>query len=352
MTTTEADQGRTPNKYSIPLLLTLIAAGLAGNYFKYPIFLNIDFLFGSIFAMLALQFLGVGRGIVAAAMIAGYTYILWNHPYAIIIMTAEVASVGWLMSRQKMGMVLSDTLYWLVIGMPLVYLFYHVAMHVPPSNTYIVMTKQAVNGIANALVARLIFTGYVLRTRSSLMSYREIIYNLFIFFILMPALATLAFSSRADFAATDKQIKVTLLHAIKTERLFLDIWLEHRKQPIVELANIAKTNSPQQMQALLEQAKRSADFYDRLGFVNKEAISLAFAPRIDESGKSTIGIDLSDRPYVPVIKQALKPMLSDVFMGKIGISKPRVLMMAPVMNKGCASGKVMARYINCHCVFT
>ncbi len=338
MTTTEADQGRTPNKYSIPLLLTLIAAGLAGNYFKYPIFLNIDFLFGSIFAMLALQFLGVGRGIVAAAMIAGYTYILWNHPYAIIIMTAEVASVGWLMSRQKMGMVLSDTLYWLVIGMPLVYLFYHVAMHVPPSNTYIVMTKQAVNGIANALVARLIFTGYVLRTRSSLMSYREIIYNLFIFFILMPALATLAFSSRADFAATDKQIKVTLLHAIKTERLFLDIWLEHRKQPIVELANIAKTNSPQQMQALLEQAKRSADFYDRLGFVNKEAISLAFAPRIDESGKSTIGIDLSDRPYVPVIKQALKPMLSDVFMGKIGISKPRVLMMAPVMNKGRYNG--------------
>ena len=326
------------NKYSIPLLLALIAAGLAGNYFKYPIFLNIDFLFGSIFALLALQFLGLGRGIVAAAMIAAYTYILWNHPYAIIIMTAEVASVGWLMSRRKIGMVLADTLYWLIVGMPLVYLFYHVAMHVPPSNSYIVMTKQAVNGIANALVARLIFTVYALRSRSSLMSYREIIYNLFIFFILMPALATLAFSSRADFAATDQQIKATLLHAIKTERLFLDIWVEHRKQPIIELAEIAKTKSPQQMQTLLEQAKRSADFYDRLGLVDKEAISLAFAPQIDESGKSTIRINLSDRPYVPVIKQTLKPMLSDVFMGKIGISKPRVLMMAPVMRKGRYNG--------------
>jgi hypothetical protein len=45
------------NKYGTPILLTLIAAGLAGNYFKFPIFFNVDFLFGSIFAMLALQFL-------------------------------------------------------------------------------------------------------------------------------------------------------------------------------------------------------------------------------------------------------------------------------------------------------
>src|SRR5450432_1055876 len=117
------------NNYSTPILLALIAAGLAGNYFKFPIFFNVDFLFGSIFAMLALQFFGLSRGVLAAAMIAGYTYILWNHPYAIIIMTAEVAVVGWLMGRRKMGLVLADTLYWLIIGLPLNYLFYHVVMH-------------------------------------------------------------------------------------------------------------------------------------------------------------------------------------------------------------------------------
>lgn len=154
------------NKYRIPFLLVLIAAGLAGNYFKYPIFLNIDFLFGSIFAMLALQFFGPGRGIAAAAIIACYTYVLWNHPYAIIIMTAEVAVVGWMTERRKSGMVLADTLFWLFIGMPLVYIFYHVVMHVPHSNTYITMTKQAVNGIVNALAARLIFTGFTLKSRS------------------------------------------------------------------------------------------------------------------------------------------------------------------------------------------
>jgi hypothetical protein len=167
----------------IPLLLALIAAGLAGNHFNYPIFLKIDFLFGSIFAMLALQFFGLGRGIIAAAAIAGYTYIIWNHPYAIVIMTTEVAVVGFLMTRRKMGMVLADTLYWVIIGMPLVYLFYHLVMDVPPSNTYIVMTKQAVNGIANALTGRLLFTVFALHSRSSLISLSDIVYNLLAFFV-------------------------------------------------------------------------------------------------------------------------------------------------------------------------
>jgi two-component system, cell cycle sensor histidine kinase and response regulator CckA len=94
MITTPPSSATIPNKYSTPLFLALIIAGLAGNYFKYRVFQNIDFLFGSIFAMLALQFFGIGRGILATAIIASYTYFLWNHPYAIVIMTLEVAFVG------------------------------------------------------------------------------------------------------------------------------------------------------------------------------------------------------------------------------------------------------------------
>jgi hypothetical protein len=47
------------NKYAFPLLLALISAGLVGNHFNFEIFLNINFLFGSIFAMLVLQFFGL-----------------------------------------------------------------------------------------------------------------------------------------------------------------------------------------------------------------------------------------------------------------------------------------------------
>ncbi|HIJ94734.1 MAG TPA: response regulator [Desulfuromonadales bacterium] len=199
-----------PERYRLPLLLTLISAGLVGNYFNFPLFLNIDFIFGSIFALLALQFFGLGRGIVAAALIASYTYLLWNEPYAFIIMTVEVAVVGWLMTRRKVGMVLADTLYWLLVGLPLGFLFYRLVLDIPLSSSSIIMIKQAVNGITNATVARLIFTGIALRSRSLLTSYKDIVYNLLAFFTLSPTLIMLAVNSRSDFNAADHKIREKL----------------------------------------------------------------------------------------------------------------------------------------------
>ncbi len=330
----------TPAKTSISLFLALIAAGLAGNYFKFQIFFNIDFLFGSIFAMLALQFFGVGRGILAAALIASYTYVLWNHYYAIIIMTAEVATVGWLMGRRKMGLVQADTLYWLLIGMPLAYLFYHNVMDVPASNTYLVMTKQMVNGIANALLARLLFTGYVYVTRTMLISYREIVYDLLVFFVLCPALIMLASGSRTDFKETDRQIRSTLRQDSQLVDQRLEIWVENRMSAISWLAEMAASRSPKQMQPYLQQVKQSDINFQYVGLMNKEATSVAFFPLIDEQGQSNIGRKYADRSFIPALKLTLKPMLSELVVGRIGTSQPTVKLLAPVVIRGRYGGYV------------
>lgn len=328
-------------KNAILLYLALIAAGLAGNYFKFPIFFNIDFVFGSIFAMLALQFFGLGLGIVAAAVIVGPIWFLWHNPYAIMIMTAEVAVVGWLMERRKVGMVLADTLFWLFIGIPLFYLFIQLVMHVPQSNTYMIISKQAINGIANALVARLIFTGFSLRSRSSLMSYREIIYNLLAFFVLCPALIMLAVDSRTDFSETDRSIRTTLVQDCRRVTNRVETWLLNRKSAIFNLAEMAATRSPQQMQPYLELAMKSDINFLRIGLHDKEAITVAYFPLIDELGKNTIGRSFADRPFIPILRQTLQPMLSDVAMSRTGIPMPRVAVLAPVVMKGTYRGYVI-----------
>ena len=329
-----------PDKYSIPLLIALIAAGLAGNYCNFELFLNINFLFGSIFAMLALQFFGPGRGIAAAAFIASYTWVLWNEPYAIVIMTAEVAFAGWLMARHRVGLVLADTIYWLIVGIPLGFFFFSVVQNLPFSTFSFIMTKQAVNGIINALIARLLFTAYTLRSRTTLMSYREIINNLLVFFLLVPMLILLARESRTDFADTDNQIRTTLTRNSSTMTLRVATWVRNRKSAIITLAELASTKTPQQMQLPLEQAKKSDVNFLRVGLANREAISVAFSPQTDEMGKSTIGVNFAERPYVPILKQTLKPMLSEVVLGKIGIIKPRVLLLAPVVSREEYNGYV------------
>ena len=341
MTTSPSSNTAITNKYSIPLFLALITAGLAGNYFNLQIFFNVDYLFGSIFAMLILLFFGLGRGILAAAIIAGYTYFLLNHPFAIIIMTVEVAFVGWLIGRRKMEIVLADTIFWLIIGMPLVYLFYHVVMHVPFSNTYIVMTTQAMNGIANTLVARLIFTCYALSLRSSLTSYSEIVYNLLAFFVLCPAMILLVVEGRNDFNETDRQIRISLMQDSQLVDQLLKIWVENRKRAIVNLAKMAASRSPQQMQSYLQQAMMLDHNFKRIGLRDREATNIATYPQFDELGQKMLGINFADRPYSQILKRTLKPMLTEMVIDKCGIPKPHVSMLAPVVIRGEYAGYVI-----------
>ena len=323
-----------PRVHGIPLLMLLIAGGLAGNYFSYPIFLNIDFLFGSIFAMLALQFCGYGRAVLAAALISSYTYVLWNQPYAIVIMTGEVALVGWLMARHKIGLVLSDALYWLFLGIPLCYFFYSIVLSVSPESAYIIMTKQAVNGIANALLARLIFTVFVLRSRTEFIAYRDLIYNLLAFFALVPVLVLLAVASRSDFAETDRNIRTTLHQTSLRMSSRIDVWAQDRTASIVSLSALAATLTAQQMQARLEQARAADPNFMRIGMRDTESLITAYSPLIDEQGQSNVGKKLTERPYIPTVRRTLKPMLTEVVMGRINAPAPIVILVAPVVKQG------------------
>ncbi|CAK0778117.1 histidine kinase [Gammaproteobacteria bacterium] len=329
-----------PNRPGIAPYLALIAVGLAGNYYKYPIFLNIDFLFGSIFAMLVLQFFGFARGLVAAILIAGVTYLIWWHPYAVLIMTAEMGVVGWLYHRRKVGLVMADTLYWLLVGMPLVYLFYHSVMAVPHVNTTIVMTKQAVNGITNALLARLIFTGFVLASRSALIPYRDLISNLLAFFALCPALILLVVASRNDFSETDNHIRTALLQDSQRMTHYLGRWMQNRLPAIVNLAEMAGTESPSKMQSRLEQAHAADVNFLRIGLLDRGATTVAFSPLIDELGQSNLGKNFADRPFIPSLQRTLKPMLSEVVMGRMGTPKPMVVLLAPVVIQGEYGGYI------------
>ena len=329
-------------RYRIPIFLALIAAGLAGNHFNFPIFLNIDFLFGSIFALLVLQFFGLSRGIFAGAIIAGYTYLLWNQPYSMIIMTAEVAVVGWLMGRRKMGMVRADALFWLFIGMPLVYLFFHFVIQTPFSGTSMIMTKTALNGIFNALAARLIFTAFALRLRPPQIAYSEIICNLLTFFVLCPALIMLAVDRRADLSETDRHFRAALIEESEIITQRVKTWVDNRKTAIITLAEMAASRSPQQMQPYLELAKKSDDNFLRVALLNKEATITAISPRIDELGQDNIGVNFADCPHNQKFQQTLQPMLSEVVLSRIGITKPHVSILIPVSIQGEYAGRVTA----------
>jgi PAS domain S-box-containing protein len=87
-----------------------------------------------------------------------YTWLLWGHPYAMLIFGVEALVVGWVLRRTG-HLALADALYWLLAGGPLVALFYGGVMGLDGDTTSMVMFKQMVNGILNALLASFVVQG-------------------------------------------------------------------------------------------------------------------------------------------------------------------------------------------------
>ncbi|MBT6912790.1 MAG: PAS domain S-box protein, partial [Rhodospirillaceae bacterium] len=116
----------------IILFFILAAVAVSGNYANVPLFFSVSFIFGSVAALIAVRLLGVIPGTLVAAIGGAYTWIIWGHPYAMIIFTLEALVVGLLLPRIE-KIALADTIFWIFIGSPLVFLFYRVQMDMPES---------------------------------------------------------------------------------------------------------------------------------------------------------------------------------------------------------------------------
>lgn len=311
--------------------LALTALGLAGNYFKFTIFFNVDFIFGSIFALIILLKFGLRLGVIAAAIISSVTWVLWSHPYAIIIMTGEVAVVGMLIRRWKINPVAADIVYWLCLGIFSVYLFYHHAMHIPMSSTLIIMLKQSLNGIVNALFARTAFLIIENRLYQKKFTFREAIFNSVAFFALCTALLIMALESRSDYGRVEDEIRQTLMRRSNRAATLIGEWIENRFTPVVYLAKQASSMPPERIQPIIEQTLATQSDFLRMGLVDSAAMTVAYAPLMDELGQPNIGKNFADRPYIPTLRQTLNPMLSEVVMGRLGVPKPFVSVLAPVV---------------------
>ena len=135
------------------ILLSLSLLGVFGNYLNLPLFFGVSFIFGSIAVLVAVRALGTAGAVVVAIAAGSYTYFIWGHPYAMVIFTAEAFVVGVLWQRKISSLTLADIIFWLLVGIPLVWLFYSGVMSMEQTPTLMIGLKQSVNGVANAIIA-------------------------------------------------------------------------------------------------------------------------------------------------------------------------------------------------------
>lgn len=190
------------------LLLSLLA-GLAflGNACPVPLCFSIQILLGSIASTLALLWLRGWWNVAIAVLASLYTWTLWGHPWAIVIFSAEALWLALFVNRfsgppandLNGRIILADAVFWLLVGTPLVFFFYGSVLTIDPANVGVVVAKQAVNGVANTVLAFLLFMLLqVWRQRHQqglLLPLRGLVFSVVLASVVVPSLVVTLLSS-------------------------------------------------------------------------------------------------------------------------------------------------------------
>tara|TARA_R110000787_G_scaffold221535_2_gene330268 strand:- start:2832 stop:6137 length:3306 start_codon:yes stop_codon:yes gene_type:complete len=197
------------------IFVSLCALGLLGNYFKVSLFFGIDVTFGSIATLFVIALLGIIPGVVAGLIIGSMTLLLWGHPYAMVIFGAEALFVGLVYKNQR-NLALVDGFYWLLIGVPLVFVFYGGVLDLPFSVNSVIATKQALNGVLNAVAVGLLLNILSLYRTSALnlgqnkASFRDITFNVISVLVIISATIPSILSSYNFLRELEREAKFEL----------------------------------------------------------------------------------------------------------------------------------------------
>ena len=322
------------------LLFLLILGGIAGNYFKVTLLFNVDFLFGSICTLLVVRWFGLGWGLLSALLTGGYTYVLWNHPYALIIILGEATAAGVFYPKRTNNLLIVDALYWLFCGMPLVWVFYHYVMGMAVLDVLMVMFKQGLNGVFNTLVAVLIANGIAvigsrqIFPREERLVFRNLVAITLLSFILFPSLAGMIVASRYELAKTEREMSIGLTRSIEGLREVLASWLRENGQAVDALALLAEDSgslTDDRLRSFLRALRVSYPSFLRLGLCNAQAVSVLVEPPVDSSERPTIGQDYSDRPYFQELKRTLDPVVSNTIISRIDQRTHLIVLASPIL---------------------
>lgn len=322
--------------------------GFVVNWFKLELFFNVDFLFGSIITMFALLRHGLAAGAIAALVAAACTWHHWHHPWAIIIFTAEAVFAGLLVQRRRWELLSGVVLFWFTAGLLLVWYFYCHLMGLTVPATLLIALKQGVNGIFNTLVAMGIAIAVNSRDdKRDLPSVYQLLFVSMALFVMVPAMGYVYADIQKHLHLHLDNYRQRTARTAEVAEHSVSLWLDLNRDTVMTLAGLAgsaeRANYAEMQRAVEIFRSRNSEFR-RVGIFDKDAVTRAFSPLIDETGASTIGIDLSARGFNALLRSPPHPFVYDVDLGVIGTPRPRLILLAPIVTgndyRGAAFGIV------------
>ena len=344
------------NKRWLGAIALLTGAGFLGNYFSWPLFFGVDFLFGSIAILIITYYFGWGWGGLTSLIAGSYTYVLWNHPYATIILVIEALFVGFLCQRKHPNLLLFDGLYWFLIGMPLVWLFYGQMLHMDAAQVLLVTCKQAVNGIFNALVASSIVVYAPVdkqvgrSNKIHALSLKQTIFHLLVAFVFIPGLLLLVIDGRywVDQIKTNVQTELqtngtNLSGAVSRwhQRHLLALNTLAEKSVIPESTTAANQaiQSSEQLQQDISLIEQLFPDFDKIYMTDASGKVLAASSPLNQTRRPLSEQITEHKSRITLAQERLRPWMTPIHNDLL-IDEPHVGLNVPLQVQGNFLGQI------------
>lgn len=331
------------------LFLILVTLGIAFTRWNLTLFFGVDFVFGSIATFLILASLGRRASVMAAVLVGAYTVILWGHVYAFIALVTEALFVAAFLKRARYNITLATGFFWLILGIPLIFICYHFFLDLSWDRALLAAIKQSINEIFNAVIASLILYHTPLERLSFLRIKRrrsvfQTIFNIFVAAAVIPSFVILIFDSRKVAEQVERSIQLRLETISASISLFSNRWKDQHismVQLVAEQVSQMREPTAAKLQRLVQQFRNSSPDLATLYISDNTGKTVAFDPMINAQGVTTLGLDFSDREYFNLLKNRAQAVdVTDVFVPRGGIDHPIIAVSAAIIRQGKFQGIV------------
>ncbi|BBK42288.1 hypothetical protein STVA_23080 [Allostella vacuolata] len=214
-------------------------AGLLANMVEVPLGWGLHFLFGNAIALLGLRLLGSGPTFTAVALASGWTFALWLHPWSWLVWSLEGLALATLWRRAPPLIV--DFVFWILVGGPLLLVTYGGLMGMDGTSLGLVIAKQTINGLANVLIAELLYLAILAarplqRLSPPPVSAQAATLTILLTFTLVPALLFLSIDSREREREILRHGRANLASAAETVDATLATWMASRQTALLAVS--------------------------------------------------------------------------------------------------------------------
>ncbi|WP_190303443.1 response regulator [Pseudanabaena sp. UWO311] len=279
--------------------------------------------------MIAIYFYGISMGVLVSAVASTYTYFLWGQPYAAVLLILESlwVSIGLHRGKQKQprNIVLLVLSYWLCIGTPLCCLFYYFFLKFGISSIVLVVLKQVINGVLNALIASLCINYLPLKQwlqkgqgDRNQQTIQQMLFHLLLAAVFIPIFTIAILTGAQSLQNINIEIDSQLRASTSSLSSDLKFWHQSNSQILRELAAISSdTQNLERLQFATTTLGKATSTFLYIYTTDAEGNILTAFPNVSDSARASLSKAMLKEDIFQQVKSSLSIAFGDVHTDEI-----------------------------------